>query len=57
MSAGSQGFLASLFRLVVANRWIVVSLYALLIAPSVWFALKVGHDNSLDRLIVQTDPD
>jgi predicted RND superfamily exporter protein len=57
MSAGSQGFLASFFRLVVGNRWWVVSFYAMLIPPSVWFALKVGHDNSLDRLIVQTDPD
>ncbi len=57
MSAGSQGFLASLFRFVVARRWWVVSFYVLLIPPSVWFALKVRQDNSPDRLIVQTDPD
>jgi predicted RND superfamily exporter protein len=57
MSAGGQGCLASFFRLVVAYRWWVVSFYALTLAPSLWFALQVGHDNSLDRLIVQTDPD
>jgi predicted RND superfamily exporter protein len=57
MSAGSQGILASLLRFVVARRWWVVSLYMLLIPPSIWFGLKVGQDNSLDRMIVQTDPD
>jgi predicted RND superfamily exporter protein len=57
MRVGSQGFLASFFRFIVARRWWVVCFYALLIPPSVWFALKVGQDNSPDRLIVQTDPD
>jgi hypothetical protein len=57
MRVGSQEFLVSLFRFVIARRWWVVSFYVLLIPPSVWFALKVGQDNSPDRLIVQTDPD
>ena len=35
----------------------IIAFYALLLPPSVYFALKVQQDNSLDRLIVQTDPD
>ena len=57
MSAGRQGILASFFRFVVARRWWVVASYVLLIPPSIWFGLKVEQDNSLDRMIVQTDPD
>jgi len=51
------GALARYFRAVVAWRWLVVALYGLLLVPSVWYAVRVGQDNSLDRLIVPTDPD
>jgi len=51
------GVLARYFRAVVAWRWVVVALYAVLLVPSVWYAVQVGQDNSLDRLIVPTDPD
>jgi predicted RND superfamily exporter protein len=38
-------------------RWPFVALYALLLVPSVHFAIRVGQGDSLDRLIVPGDPD
>jgi predicted RND superfamily exporter protein len=35
----------------------VVAFYALVLVPSVYYAIRVDQDNSLDRLIVQSDPD
>jgi len=35
----------------------VLAFYALLLIPSAYFAVQVRQDNSLDRLIVVTDPD
>ncbi len=49
--------LVNLFRAVVARRWWVLAIYALVLVPSVYYALRVHHDNSLDRLIVKSDPD
>ena len=40
----------------VAARWFIIAIFAVLLPPSVYFALKVQQDNSLDRLVVQTDP-
>jgi predicted RND superfamily exporter protein len=51
------GALERVFQLIVARRWWVVAFYALLLGPSLWFAAKVKQDNSIDRLIVQSDPD
>ncbi|HEX8950616.1 MAG TPA: hypothetical protein VF945_02170, partial [Polyangia bacterium] len=48
--------LKTLFLRVVAARWVIIAIYAALLPPSVWFALKVQQDNSLDRLVVQKDP-
>ncbi len=48
--------LKRLFLRVVAARWLILAVYALLLPPSAWFALKVQQDNSLDRLVVQSDP-
>ena len=45
------------FRFIVARRWWVVAFYALLVPPSAYLALRVQQDDSLDRLIVQSDPD
>src|SRR5262245_39057198 len=49
--------LESLFTTIIARRWWIVAFYALLAAPAAYYAAKVGHDNSLDRLIVESDPD
>ena len=45
------------FAFIVAKRWIWVALYAVLLPPSAYFATKVGQDNSIERLMVPTDPD
>jgi hypothetical protein len=55
--AQGNRFLQAFFRFIIAKRWWVIAIYALLLGPSVFYALKVDQDNSLDRLIVQTDPD
>lgn len=55
--AQGNRYLAAFFRFIIAKRWWVIAIYALLLGPSVFYALKVDQDNSLDRLIVQTDPD
>ena len=51
-----EGKLKRLFLRVVAARWVIVAVYAALLPPSVYYALKVQQDNSLDRLVVQSDP-
>jgi predicted RND superfamily exporter protein len=49
--------LEATFARVLRARWLFVVLYAVLLVPSVHFALQVGQDNSIDRLIVPGDPD
>jgi len=49
--------LARVFRFLIAKRWWVVAFYALLLLPSSWLAAQVRQDNSIDRLIVASDPD
>ena len=57
MSAQDRSFLYRTFRFIIAKRWAIVAIYALLLGPSIYFSLKVEQDNSIHRLIVQTDPD
>ncbi len=49
--------LARLFQFIVARRGWVIATYAVLMVPGTYFALRVHHDNSIDRLIVESDPD
>lgn len=56
-SSGGATFLHRCFRSILAHSRLVVAIYALLLLPCVWFALQVGQDNSIDRLIVADDPD
>ena len=51
------GIVARFFAFVVAKRWLVLAFYALLLPPSAFYAMKVGQDNDIQRLIVPTDPD
>lgn len=53
----SHGILPRVFAFIVAKRWIIVALYALILPPSAYFAAQVGQDNSIDRLMVPSDPD
>ncbi len=52
-----SGRRSRIFAALIARRWWIVAFYALLLPPSAYFAAKVGQDNSIDRLIVPTDPD
>ncbi len=49
--------LQALFRFIVAKRWWFLALYALLLPIGIHQALKVESDNSINRLIVESDPD
>lgn len=51
------GRLAGLFRAILSRSRVVLAIYAVLLVPSVWYALRVGQDNSIDRLVIATDPD
>jgi uncharacterized protein len=53
----AAGRRARFFAALIARRWWVLVFYAVLLPPSAYFAAKVGQDNSIDRLIVATDPD
>ena len=57
MNAPSPGRLERIFAGILRARWLFIALYALLLPPSVYFAVRVAQDNSLDRLIVPSDPD
>ncbi len=49
--------LQSVFRLVVARRWWFIALYALLLPAGILLAERVPSDNSISRLIVESDRD
>ena len=57
MTSPPSGHLEPVFARVLRARWLFVALYTVLLVPSVHFAIQVGQDNSLDRLIVAGDPD
>lgn len=52
-----ETFLQPRFRFLVARRRWIIGLYLVLLVAAVPFALRVKQDNSIDRLIVQNDPD
>ncbi len=54
---GRHGPLARFFVALLARRWLVLAIYAVLLPPAAYYASKVQQDNSVDRLIVATDPD
>ena len=45
------------FAWIIARRWWIVALYALLLPPAAWHAAQVRQDNSPELLILPTDPD
>jgi uncharacterized protein len=57
MNDGTSPGLQAVFRFIVARRFFVVALYALLVPVAVGQALRVESDNSIARLIVAGDPD
>ena len=57
MNGSASPFLQAVFRFIVARRFWCVALYALLVPLAVQQALKVESDNSIARLIVESDED
>jgi predicted RND superfamily exporter protein len=57
MSGTESPALIRLFRVIVARRLWFVVLYALLVPLAIRQALEVPGDNSIERLVVQSDPD
>ena len=52
-----NGRLGRFFAFLIARRWWVMALYALLLPPAAYLASQVEQDNSIDRMIIATDPD
>lgn len=57
MNESLQTKLERLFRRIIAWRWPILAVYAVLLPLGILYALKVPQDNSLDRLVVQSDED
>ena len=55
--ADGHGLLSRFFTALLRARWLVLAIYAVLLPPAAFYAAKVEQDNSVDRLIVATDPD
>lgn len=43
------------FAAVLAWRWVVLAIYAVILPPAGWLAAGVRQDNAIDRLVVPTD--
>jgi hypothetical protein len=48
--------LSRAFAWIIARRWWVVAVFALLLPPAAWQAAQIRQDNSPELLILQTDP-
>ena len=57
MNTDGPKVLYSLFRAILRWRRLIVAAYALLLIPSIYFAVGVQQDNAIDKLIVPSDPD
>jgi predicted RND superfamily exporter protein len=57
MSETKPGTMERIFRVIVAWRWGIVAFYTALLAPAAWYASGVRQDNSVDTLLVESDPD
>ena len=57
MIGSAPEILQKIFRVIVAWRWRVVLLYALLLPAGIYLALQVRTDNSIASLIVEDDLD
>jgi len=45
------------FEAIIARRWWILALYGLLLPGAIFLALDVGRDNSLENMVVASDPD
>ncbi len=47
----APGWLKRLFAAVLARRFLILAIYALVLPPAGWFASRVQQDNAIDRII------
>ena len=57
MNGSASSVLQVVFRFIVARRFWIVAFYALLVPLAILQAMRVKSDNSIARLIVESDPD
>ena len=57
MNRSESPALLRVLRFIVAHRRAVVAIYALLVPLAILMATRIESDSSIDRLIVQSDPD
>lgn len=56
MSDGPS-LLEKIFRAIIEQRRVIVAVYAVLLPFGIWAAVRVPKDDSIDRMVVETDPD
>ena len=49
--------LEKLFAVIIARRWLVVAFWLLLLPVGAWLAFQIPSEGSIDRLVVESDPD
>src|SRR3990167_8413574 len=49
--------LEKLFAAIIARRWLVVAFWLLLLPVGAWLAFQIPSEGSIDRLVVESDPD
>jgi len=56
-ASSAPQWLQGVFASIIKARWLFLVLYAVLLPPSIYFAVQVNSDNSIDRLIAADDPE
>lgn len=49
--------LVRLFDFLIAKRWLVVAVYVVLLPGAAFLAFDIPRDNSIERMVVSTDPE
>ena len=49
--------LEKIFAAIIARRWLVVAFWLLMLPLGAWLALQIPSEGSIDRLVVEADPD
>ena len=49
--------LEPIFAWIVARRWLIIAIYVVLVVGAGFLAVDIPRDNSLENLVVSSDPD
>ncbi len=49
--------LIPVFRVMINRRWLIIALYGFVLPGAVWLALQVPRDNSVENMVVSSDPE